>query len=126
MNSRRLTTKTGAGELKKGSQQADTRLDRAWIAGAKFGWNCGDAGNSKKFNDAIRARFEDIAAATPPANVAPRCPRCGRRLRSEFDEDVGFWREGDTCDYREQVPPAPTAAPPTSIETLAPDNHPLA
>lgn len=39
--------------------EMDARIDRAWIAGAKFGWNCSDAGNSARFNDAIRDRLKD-------------------------------------------------------------------
>lgn len=50
--------------------------------------------------------------ATPPTDVAEaeahRCPRCGRRMRSELDEDVGFWRECVNCDYRESVSSAST------------------
>ena len=104
---------------------------RCWynVNGAPCGHRCGwvTFGRVKIDREIETETFE---RAIPPANVAevkapPRCPRCGRRLRSEFDEDVGFWRECDNCDYREQVPSAPTAAPATSIETLAADNHPL-
>jgi len=53
-------------------------------------------------------------AATPPAAAAEgeghHCPHCGRRMRSEFDEDVGIWYECDNCDYREMKSSAPTAA----------------
>lgn len=45
--------------------------------------------------------------AEPPPNEAHRCPHCGRRMVSEFDEDVGFWRECANCDYREAVSNAP-------------------
>ncbi len=63
----RIATGADAGDQRR----AEERLDRAWIAGARFGWNCGDAGNITKLNDAIRARLDDIAAAaTPPTNVA--------------------------------------------------------
>lgn len=32
-----------------------------------------------------------------------KCPHCGRRMKSDFDEDIGIWYECENCDYRENV-----------------------
>jgi len=37
-------------------REVDARIDRAWISGAKFGWNCGDSGNNGRLNQAIEAK----------------------------------------------------------------------
>lgn len=57
--------------------------------------------------NAILAAASSPLPAEPPPIDAHRCPHCGRRMVSEFDEDVGFWRECANCDYREQVSSAP-------------------
>lgn len=38
----------------------DAALDRQWIAGAQFGWNCGAVGNIEALNQAIDARRKEI------------------------------------------------------------------
>lgn len=72
-------------------------------------------------------------AAKP--DEAHRCPRCGRRMQSDFDPDVGMWYECHECDYREAVSNVTPAAKPSGaardaealvkewIETLQDDSR---
>jgi hypothetical protein len=38
-----------------------------------------------------------------PPTEPHRCPHCSRRMRSDFDPDVGMWYECENCDYREPI-----------------------
>lgn len=72
-----------------------------------------DCGNLDP-RDVDRLIEKAAASLASKEEEARRCPHCGRRMVSEFDEDVGFWRECGNCDYREALssttPPAPTVS----------------
>jgi len=88
-------------KLKDGGAEHDAllaRLDREWIAGARFGWNCGieeprpdlgqrstsdrDSGGYARLRAAINGRLRDIAEAkhdaAAPTESAERCGECLR------------------------------------------------
>lgn len=52
-----------AEDKKRLEDQCDSRCDRAWISGAKFGWGCAEDESPKKFEKAIAAKQADIDAA---------------------------------------------------------------
>jgi hypothetical protein len=57
---------------KWGEHTQDVLYDSAWIAGAKFGWNCRDADDEAGFQGAINARIRDRAELRKTLDAAAK------------------------------------------------------
>lgn len=68
-----------------------------------------------------KCRFRAPAATVAPQekSVAARCPDCGARLTSDFDEDVGMWEECTECDYRNMLSNRSAPASPAALRDEA-------
>lgn len=53
-----------------------------------------------------------------PASKPERCPKCGRKANSDFDQDVGGWFECDECNYQWSYQAASTERLPDDLTVL--------
>jgi hypothetical protein len=58
------------------AETCDRLCDSNWIAGAQFGWNCGDAGDDARLNEAIAARQRE-SRKMQGRQFQSRVPRTG-------------------------------------------------
>jgi len=86
---------------------ADRLYDSAWISGAKFGWNCGVAGDNAQLNQCIEARLRERvrskAEQKPRDTVAaPAAPTWDEALRisevPEVDEALRNFANGENTE----------------------------